>query len=140
MDISPVANIDNNAQSFLDGTATRAPKQTLDSNDFLKLLTTQLTYQDPTKPVDDTAFMAQMASFSQLDQMKTLATNIPTFTTQQSVASAAQYLGKNVTVTPANSTSTPGVVTGVTIVAGKPQLQINGASFNASDVTAIGNA
>ena len=141
MDVTSTGNnVSTYGQDFLDGTPAAAPKQQLTSDDFLKLLATQLSYQDPTKPVDDSAFMAQMASFSQLDQMKTLADNITTFTAQQGIASAAQYLGKSVTVAPANSTSTTGVVSGVTIVDGKPMLSINGGSFNATDVTAIQNA
>ena len=36
--------------------------------DFLKILLTQLTYQDPLKPQDGSAFVAQLAQFSNLEQ------------------------------------------------------------------------
>lgn len=39
---------------------------TLDGGDFLRLLTTQLTFQDPLKPADNEAMLAQMAQFSAL--------------------------------------------------------------------------
>ncbi|MEQ1627770.1 MAG: flagellar hook assembly protein FlgD [Nitrospira sp.] len=42
--------------------------QQLGQNDFLKLLVTQLKNQDPLKPMDNTAFVAELAQFSQLDQ------------------------------------------------------------------------
>ena len=42
----------------------------LDKNAFLHLLTTQLQHQDPTKPVDDSAFAAQLAQFSALEQLQ----------------------------------------------------------------------
>lgn len=38
----------------------------LDGGDFLRLLTTQLTFQDPLEPADNEAMLAQMAQFSAL--------------------------------------------------------------------------
>jgi flagellar basal-body rod modification protein FlgD len=39
-------------------------KDTLDQSDFLRLLTAQLKFQDPLKPIENEAFVAQMAQFS----------------------------------------------------------------------------
>ena len=39
-------------------------KKTLDQSDFLALMSAQLKNQDPTKPVDNTEYVAQMAQFS----------------------------------------------------------------------------
>jgi flagellar basal-body rod modification protein FlgD len=44
--------------------APRAPRQQLGQADFLALMTAQLKNQDPTKPVDNTEYVAQMAQFS----------------------------------------------------------------------------
>ena len=41
---------------------------TLDYSAFLKLLTAQMKFQDPTKPMDSTQFVAQLASFSNVEQ------------------------------------------------------------------------
>ena len=46
--------------------AVKVPKKTLDQADFLALMTAQLKNQDPTKPVDNTEYVAQMAQFSTL--------------------------------------------------------------------------
>jgi len=46
--------------------------QALGESNFLQLLTTQLQYQDPLQPMDDTAFVAELAQFSQLEQLTNL--------------------------------------------------------------------
>jgi flagellar basal-body rod modification protein FlgD len=49
-------------------TAQAAHSNTVDYNSFLQLLVTQLKNQDPTAPTDSTAFMSQLASFSNVEQ------------------------------------------------------------------------
>lgn len=60
-----------------------APKQ-LGKDDFLKLLITQLSKQDPTNPVKDQDFIAQMAQFSSLEQMKNISTSMQRMENRQS--------------------------------------------------------
>ncbi|MGB9598203.1 MAG: flagellar hook assembly protein FlgD, partial [Candidatus Poribacteria bacterium] len=73
----------------------------LGKEDFLKLLITQLRYQDPTKPMSNEQFIAQTAEFSSLEQMQEMNSNIRAFIeSQQKIgkASALSLIGKNVTV------------------------------------------
>jgi flagellar basal-body rod modification protein FlgD len=49
-----------------------ATRNTLDKDDFLHLLITKLTHQDPMKPMDDEAFVAQLAQFSSLEQLQNM--------------------------------------------------------------------
>jgi flagellar basal-body rod modification protein FlgD len=53
-------------------TTTDKPKNDLDKDAFLRLLTTQLANQDPLNPMEDREFIAQLAQFSSLEQMQTL--------------------------------------------------------------------
>jgi flagellar basal-body rod modification protein FlgD len=49
---------------------------TLGQDVFLKLLVTQLQFQDPLKPLESTEFVSQLAQFTELEQMTALKTNV----------------------------------------------------------------
>lgn len=72
----------------------------LGKDDFLKLLMTQLQNQDPLNPMQDKDFIAQMATFSSLEQMTNMATSIDKFVQSQqqnSLISYNQFVGKEIT-------------------------------------------
>ncbi|MDE2572810.1 MAG: hypothetical protein KGM44_09860 [bacterium] len=71
---------------------------TLGQNDFLKLLTTEMQNQDPTKPVDNTQMVAQLAQFSALQETTNLANAFQSFQSTFSVTQMAGFIGKSVTV------------------------------------------
>ena len=70
-------------------------------SDFLKLFTTQLTNQDPTDPVKNEAFVAQLAQFSQLEATTNMATSLSDFTTSMyssQMTNSAGLIGTQVAV------------------------------------------
>jgi len=74
----------------------------LGENDFLNLLVAQLKNQDPMNPSDSTAFVAQLAQFSSLQQETNVNTNLQTLQMlDQSInnAQATNYIGKTVKAT-----------------------------------------
>lgn len=64
-------------------------KNTLDINDFLALMVAQMQYQDPLEPTDNTQYIAQMATFSQVEATKSMLNK-----TEQQMAS--ELIGKTV--------------------------------------------
>jgi flagellar basal-body rod modification protein FlgD len=79
--------------------ATPQPKE-LDENAFLKLLTAQLANQNPLSPVDNQAFVAQLAQFSSVEQLHALSSRLDTLllaTASQNQMTTASLVGKDVT-------------------------------------------
>ena len=120
-----------------DDTTSGVTEQTLGEDDFLKLLATQLSAQDPMQPTDDTQFISQMASFSSLQQMSTLNTNFTNFATSQQSAEAPSYLGKQVSVTDANGNAVTGLASAFHVDSSGVTLTINGADYPLSSVTGV---
>ena len=113
----------------------REVNSTLGKDDFLKLLVTQLQYQDPLNPMDDKEFIAQMAQFSALEQMQNMS---GTATKTQ----AFSMIGKIVVGTifnEANGTfeQIAGEVTHVTIKKGEPYLMVAGKEMMVSDIEEV---
>jgi flagellar basal-body rod modification protein FlgD len=94
------ANAVSSDSSATQQATAAAAKNTLGKDDFLKLLTAQLSNQDPLQPVDNQAFIAQLAQFSSLEQMQNISTQLDTLTqamTTSSTWSATALVGKTVT-------------------------------------------
>src|SRR5690349_19534711 len=75
--------------------------QGLDKNAFLKLLVAQMKNQDPLKPMDNTEFVAQLAQFSNLEQVMGINTRLDTLTAQGQGLQNTQIaglVGKTVTL------------------------------------------
>ena len=107
----------------------------LGKNDFLKLLMTQLTHQDPTKPLSDTAFISQMAQFSSLEQMTNIGEGFKKLNEILASGQALNLLGKKVEV--ANGSQTiEGVVKAISGDV-NPQLLVNGDYYNYTDVQKV---
>lgn len=115
----------NNTTTTNNSDSTRKAKgDQLDKNDFLKLLVTQLRYQDPLNPVEDKEFIAQTAQFTSLEQMQNL-------NKAMGLSQAASFIGKNVEATDEQGVSITGKVTGVNVVEGQAKLvvqRVNGGS------------
>ena len=92
-------------------------------DDFLRILSTQLTFQDPLKPIDNQQFMAQMAQFSSLEQSRAANEKMDTLLSLQSASQSVGLIGKTVEVQTSSGTSA-GEVTTISFSTGQPVLTV----------------
>ncbi len=112
----------------------KAPK-TLGSDDFMKLLAVQFQTQDPMKPMEDTAFIAQMAQFTSLSQSQTMTAEMVKLSGNQQLTAANSFLGKEVAVDDGKGGTVTGAVTGVQVDPDLgPQIIVNNSPYSLSSV------
>jgi len=111
------------------------PNKNLGKEDFLKILLTQLAHQDPTAPMEDKEFIAQMAQFSSLEQMTNMAADFSKMARMLKVSEAAGALGKTVELTQ-DDNKVQGVVQAITRDE-VPQILVNGNYYNWDQVTTV---
>lgn len=131
-----VENEVNNFNKALNSSG-RMPSQQLGKDDFLKLLITQLSNQDPTSPMEDTQFISQMAQFSSLEQMTNMNESFNKMAAMINSSQATGTLGKTVEVDLGDTTS-QGVVEATSFGA-NPQVMVNGMYYDLNKIKAVYN-
>ncbi|MEN6460454.1 MAG: flagellar hook assembly protein FlgD [Syntrophomonas sp.] len=127
--------------------STTNKNDSLGKDDFLKLLITELKYQDPMEPMKDKEFISQMASFSSLEQMNNLNSSfeklsenitdnlLPGLMLQQS----SNLIGKAVSyVDPETQQTTTGTVDSVIVKQSVPYYVIGDKEVTMANITKIG--
>lgn len=100
---------------------------TLSLQDFLQVLTTQLTYQDPLKPIDNQQFMAQIAQFTTLEQTQQLTATSQTIATAQAAQQSIGLIGRKVNVTTSAGPQS-GTITAVDLSGSAPAFTLTTAT------------
>jgi flagellar basal-body rod modification protein FlgD len=106
------------------------PNGELGKDAFLKLLIAQLKYQDPSKPVDSSQFMAQTAAFTQVEKLQAMAADSSASLALQQGLAASSLVGRTVSYVDANGVTQTGVVTSASF----------GGSGSAEPVVHLGSA
>lgn len=129
-----------------------AASSIMGKDDFLKLLVTELRYQNPLQPMEDKEFIAQMATFSSLEQMQNLNTTmtglantingqwLPSMMLQQ----AGQMVGREVAYFSAGEDgelqTRVGIVDSVVVRQGVPYLVVEGKEIPMENITELGGS
>ena len=120
MAVAPVSSTQQVAQSAFG----------LDFQSLLKIILTELTYQDPLKPVDNYEFVSQLGQFSQLQLSQTLNDNVTQLLASQAATQATGLLGRTVDFS-SNGSTLSGQVTAVSFSSGQPLITITTADGQA---------
>jgi flagellar basal-body rod modification protein FlgD len=121
-----IAEIIKGNQTATGETVSRATNSTTSDKDmFLKLLLAQMKYQDPMNPTDSTQYLSQMAQFTTVEKLETMVNNTGSLLTASQMQSALGMVGATVEYGVGDKAG-KGVVTGITMVEGTPQLLVDG--------------
>jgi flagellar basal-body rod modification protein FlgD len=90
--ISAVSTASNSASA-----SSTQKKSNLDYQSFLKLLVTQMKNQDPTKPMDSTEYVAQLATFSNVEQAINANKKLDQLIQDSKISQGVGLIGREVT-------------------------------------------
>jgi flagellar basal-body rod modification protein FlgD len=86
--------------------ATAKSKTAVDYQSFLKLLIAQMKNQDPTQPMDSTQYVAQLATFSQVEQSVQMNTKLDSILQSSALSQADALIGHSITSADGKTTGT----------------------------------
>jgi flagellar basal-body rod modification protein FlgD len=105
---------------------------------LLRIVLTQLTYQDPLKPMDNFQFVSQLAQFSQIQLGQTTNDRLQQMVAAQGNMQAAALLGRTVDV-PAGPATISGRVVSIAFEGGDARVTIETADHRTVSNLAIGS-
>ena len=128
-----VTGVNYSTATTTSGTTKSKTNNELGKDDFLQLLVTQLQHQDPLAPMEDKDFIAQMAQFTSLEQMKNMNNAVQ-------ITQATSYIGKQVTWADSQGTEQTGIVTAIRIVNSEPKVMIGEESIELKKIMSVTDA
>ncbi len=112
----------------------------LSSEEFVNILVTELTQQDPFEPNDSAAILEQLSSLRNIESQINLQDQLKTMVDQNAISSASGLIGQRVAGLTADNHSVSGIVRSVVIENGKPILKLDdGTRLEASRLTDVEN-
>lgn len=124
----------SSSSTALNSTSTSKSNSGLDKDAFLQLLVAQMKYQDPLEPADNTEYIAQLATFSQVEELQNVSNSM-------SQNKANELMGQTVVIRTETSSGTEtfigGVVERVVNQDGKTYLGVNGKLYDIDDLDSV---
>jgi flagellar basal-body rod modification protein FlgD len=131
-------NIQVNEANKKLGLRSADQKAGLGKDSFLKLLITQLSHQDPTRPMEDKEFISQMAQFSSLEQITNMNRDFQTLIKSSQSSEASSLLGKLIDAYDvATQTRISGKVTAIVFSEGEIKVRVGDKEVAMKDIHAV---
>jgi len=111
-----------NANSMTKPAQTSANK--MDSDQFMQILLTQLTHQNPLEPMDNAEMMSQFSQLNSLQELRQIHTGMDQVSASNQVMYLASLIGKHVKANRPDGKVVEGVVEGVITEKDNPQVRI----------------
>ena len=99
----------------------------MEMDDFLQLLTAQISNQDPLEPMKDTEFISQMANIASLEQMQQFSQGFESFADSHKDMVTHAYLGRQVSIVDAVNKAEDGLIT----------VQVMGKDYDPEKITRV---
>ena len=119
------------------GSAARTVGAQVTSDQFLRLLVTQLQHQDPLKPMEDESFLAQLAQFQTLESTMESSKLQKEVLLAQPLAAASALINKYVTATMEGVGSLSGVVEKAIVRDGEVLVYVDGHEVKLDQITEV---
>jgi len=135
MTTSPLTGTGSSSSS---SSTAKAGNLALTSQDFIKMMVTQLQNQDPLQPTSNSELLSQMSQIGQLQSATDLQSSLKTMVLQNQIGAAGNLIGKTVAGVDDSTSPVSGVVTSVTVANNTVSLNLdNGKTLGLNNVTTI---
>lgn len=135
--VSATVNADgtvNTESTTMYSTSKATTNSALDKDAFLQLLVAEMKYQDPLEPNTNTDYVAQLATFTQVEEMQNMQTSMKQ-------EQASELVGRVVIMKTQNTSGETGYAAGVVdyweVISGKIYLGVNGNLYDIDDIDTV---
>ncbi|HCY58079.1 MAG TPA: hypothetical protein DHU78_04395 [Opitutae bacterium] len=135
--LATIQNLGNNPRTTPATSEDSQSSATMQMEDFLQLLTSQISNQDPLEPMKDTEFISQMANIASLEQMQQFSKGFEMFASSHKDMVAQAYLGRAVEIK-SGSEELSGIVNAVERSEdGKISVLVNNKAYDPNEIIKV---
>ena len=135
--LATIQNLGNNPRTVPSASEDSQSSATMQMDDFLQLLTSQISNQDPLEPMKDTEFISQMANIASLEQMQQFSKGFEMFASSHKDMVAQAYLGRAVEIK-SGSEELSGIVSAVDRSEdGKISVLVNNKAYDPNEIVKV---
>ena len=135
--LATIQNLGSNPRTTPAASEDSQSSATMQMEDFLQLLTSQISNQDPLEPMKDTEFISQMANIASLEQMQQFSKGFEMFASSHKDMVAQAYLGRAVEIK-SGSEELSGIVNAVERSEdGKISVLVNNKSYDPNEIVKV---